>query len=1074
MKKVMAIMLIVAMLMTAMTIMPVTASEMPVLNVELVKNGGFETLNEAGTKANDWSGFGTKANGSSMTIVKASDGASYVHSGNYAVKYITKTGDNPYLGQYDVPVVGKCKYRVSLWYKGTITGSGFNIKFAESGGTYKEHYSTSFTGTAPTWRKASYEFYVGEGTTTLAVMPRTYTEGTTIYIDDVSVMCIEGPDMFELETDRVFYYEEHKKSDVVLTMDEFYSAEGYTADFKVARNVTKFFEQKNVPFENNKIELDIDISEMDVKKEYALTATIRDPEGSPVETIQKYIYRINRPTNITKDGVYMVDGKPFEPILAYHFDLNDAEDAVRAGVNVIQWAPTDGTSKQKCYEELDALHEKGLKAAVVCYWGMQPAGHPNNQSRIQNFISMVKNHPAVFCYMIMDEPFSHANSFGGIDATEDMLRNSYKIIRFIDDAHPVYVCEDQKKMYPVSSKYIDCMGIDPYPGNGNDFATHVANMTEAAVAGTKGEKPVYAVVQAMSWVDGTPTPAMLKTQLYQAMMGGAQCVGYYPWVPDNPAVDTDLNVGRYWNTMLEFQDIEKPLLYSYFSRNEHERYNKLHSNAYWYESWVADDGIYYALVSRSKTDSVAAISLIGDNGKKLIDNYDIEIISGDKQTVITKNADSFAVQMSGYHAAIYKVVPVENSGEFEGLIKNGGFEQNATNGSTEITGWTNMAEAQASYKNADGDFVAAMAPQAQLRQVVPIASWGKGEKNYGYVLTADLHYNLGGFPGFKVTATFEDGTEAAQVVSVVRSEADFTDEKSQVVATLWQWNKIEYDISWLTQSKASKLTAITIDLLGQGAGCEYDDVVLTQKEASDPNNAVSNGDFEIENTDWSLPAEATIVGASEAYEGSGALKITGEGNAFAVQSVPLIENRTYDLSLYAKGDGTTRAIIKLEFNRKEGGYMSAHENGWNISTEWTQVTDEFTVPEGAGSANFMIRLIGGGTVYYDNASIILRPIEGENDPRLVILEGYDEMTSIDELEGRITARGYNLEAGDRLYLALYKEKDGVERLYKIKTVTTGAINTVSCTFNENTDGVTKVRAYVWTPNIGTKVAKTLE
>ena len=46
----------------------------------------------------------------------------------------------------------------------------------------------------------------------------------------------------------------------------------------------------------------------------------------------------------------------------------------------------------------------------------------------------------------------------------------------------------------------------------------------------------------------------------------------------------------------------------------------------------------------------------------------------------------------------------------------------------------------------------------------------------------------------------------------------------------------------------------------------------------------SNGDFEIADADWSLPTEGSYVGANEAYEGNGALKITREGNAFAVRS----------------------------------------------------------------------------------------------------------------------------------------------------------------------------------------------
>ena len=212
------------------------------------------------------------------------------------------------------------------------------------------------------------------------------------------------------------------------------------------------------------------------------------------------------------------------------------------------------------------------------------------------------------------------------------------------------------------------MGIDPYPGNGNDFATHVANMTEAAVAGTKGEKPVYAVVQAMSWVDGTPTPAMLKTQLYQAMMGGAQCVGYYPWVPDNPAIDQNLNVGRYWNTMLNFHDLEQPLLYSYFGRHEYETYNSFRGSEYWYDSWTDGNDIYYALVSRKSTAATAVVSLANSDGEVLVDGYDITVINGDNINSVTKYGDNFSVEMIPYHAAMYKITPNDDDGYETGAL----------------------------------------------------------------------------------------------------------------------------------------------------------------------------------------------------------------------------------------------------------------------------------------------------------------------------------------------------------------------------------------------------------------------
>ena len=646
------------------------------LNVELVTNGGFEAV--SGSTPKNWNGVNTWKAGSVLSLVSAADDPGNVHSGNYAVKYEVNGGDNPFLSQVIYGIVPRCKYRVSFWYKAHIPDKKtMSVKFEYGGNkpSPSEYYSSNF-GSAADWTYAEHEFYVPDGATQLSVMPRAYTVGTVMYVDDVSFKLVDTPEILKTETDWVFYYQEFDTGRLTATLDSFYDGNDYTLDVNVKRGLKNYINESGLKFTNNELVYNFDLTVLNKKTEYTMTINLRDKDNTIVKTHKKFIYRIDRPTNIREDGAYVEDGEIFEPIIAYHFDMNDAEDAVRAGVNVVQWSFSSAT-KEGRLAELDELHKKGMKASVVCYWGMRPAGHEANEANIKQLITDIKDHPAVFCYMVMDEPFSHASNFGGEDAMEDYLRNSYKIIRMIDDKHPVYLCEDQPRKYSTSIKYVDALGMDPYPGNG-DFSKVVADRTLLAAEAAQGIKPLYTVVQSMSWKGVIPDGPMLRTQLYQAMMAGAQCVGYYPWVPDNKEIDVNLNKSRYWETMLTFNDCDKPVLYSYYSRGEYEEFASYRGSNYWYDIFT-DGGIYYMTVlSRNPGKTVAEISLENAKGETVPAGYKLSVVSGGDIKDVIKNGNNVTVTMDYYGAVLYKLSPDVATGEIALLDKDGGITENAS------------------------------------------------------------------------------------------------------------------------------------------------------------------------------------------------------------------------------------------------------------------------------------------------------------------------------------------------------------------------------------------------------------
>ncbi|MBR5219240.1 MAG: hypothetical protein IKV89_05865 [Clostridia bacterium] len=617
----------------------------------ILQNGSFEILNEDG-KPNGWDAV--DAWNGSYTSLAEGDGEMCI--GRYAAKIVSKDYSRPRIGR-NATVSGNNTYKLSFWYKGSTYNLGFRIDMEEYKGDRGSDYlgvqSSPLYTTADNWTYVEHIFYTNPNTKRVYVMPRVTSTGATIYLDDISLEFIKnGPEQFKMETDWVFYYQEYTEATVTLSMDDWYEDTGYTVELGLADGEQTVFAKENLAFTDNKLEYKIDITGLEKKKAYALCAIVRDNRGAIVQTLTQNIYRFDRPTRIDKDGVYRVNGEPFDHVTAYHmYDPADYETALSGGINVIGWYPY--RSVETLLSELDYIDSLGMKVSVSLGRFMLPAGHPKNAEWAAGIVAAVKDHPAVFGYSVMDEPFSH-NAFADKD-----LEESYRIIRSIDDVHPVYLCADHS--YRRSSKYVDILEIDPYPGNGFDFATHVVVKTAEAVAGTLGERPVYTTIQAFSWADGTPTTQQVRTQLFQSFMAGAQGLGYYTWEPHDENVDDYLHKGRYWDMITEFAQAEQSLLFELYNRGENRRFNSYRDDRLWYDNFIYQNHIYTVVLNPTSEDEIAQISLAGPGGEAVTENYEIEVISSGNTEGVTKQNGRFTVSLTGYQAVIYKITPSDSN-----------------------------------------------------------------------------------------------------------------------------------------------------------------------------------------------------------------------------------------------------------------------------------------------------------------------------------------------------------------------------------------------------------------------------
>ena len=116
----------------------------------------------------------------------------------------------------------------------------------------------------------------------------------------------------------------------------------------------------------------------------------------------------------------------------------------------------------------------------------------------------------------------------------------------------------------------------------------------------------------------------------------------------------------------------------------------------------------------------------------------------------------------------------------------------------------------------------------------------------------------------------------------------------------------------------------------------------------------------------------TFFFADETYTGGGALGIQTAGNAHATQSVKNMEaGKTYIFTAWVKTVHGS-AAIKTEFTNTKNSafyYDGAIRFYGSADGEWTKAEYVFTVPEGADTVGFLLRVIGGGEVYWDDLSL---------------------------------------------------------------------------------------------------------
>ena len=265
------------------------------------------------------------------------------------------------------------------------------------------------------------------------------------------------------------------------------------------------------------------------------------------------------------------DGKPFLPIGCYGARPEDYPLLKEVGFNFVT-ASVDG---------LDQVQAAGLMAAVPF--------HGDDEAYLKDLeekVNAYKNHPAVLCWMLADEP-----EYNKLDIM--VIHRAYQKVHEIDPLHPTYLVITDPRGHETFGRCCDVLAIDTYPVSRGVIQSVGVNIAKAYQA-SDGDQPIWHCGQTFRWPsDRAPTPQEHRYMSYLALLEGAKGLLWY--------------AHRWGNYHLPSDD---PALW--------EAQKQFVSEARRLEPFILAEGLGQRLSVDNQQGMVRAVAKTGPDGKRMV------------------------------------------------------------------------------------------------------------------------------------------------------------------------------------------------------------------------------------------------------------------------------------------------------------------------------------------------------------------------------------------------------------------------------------------------------------------------
>ncbi len=623
---------------------------------ELFENGDFETLSQDGAGVAGWNAYrGWSTSNNQVTVSTENP-----YSGKNCVLVATAAGGNPWICQAVSEIEDETEYLFSIWYNTSVSNVAFKleyyvgdeIKAGEALPTFENGRLETASATNGQWQQYVTTFTVPKGAKTLAIYPRLYAQSGEVYFDKASLSKTEQP-RINLETDQVFYYSDREEDGVatVKANTKHYSDfEGSTVTFTLKDGDAVMDETEPMPI-TDVAEYRFSTKLMEKEKDYTVSATLFASDGRILEEKQQVISRWDRPTRITADGKYMVDGKEFVPVIAYNLPESAYSYCKEVGINVVQFAMTANLTVTR--QTLDAAQENGLMVLACLYANMKPSAHPDNIENTKKIVEAVKDHPAVFAYAVLDEPHMQWNNL------DDLFQKSYKTIRSIDKTRPIYLVEAEGNngAYETTAKYCDIFAVDPYCDK-EEITTNVEKHIKLAQEAVKYQKPVLSLFKTFGDENGYfPDFSDLRYEIYRAMMLGVSGVGIYRYANAYTKADgkaVPLSDTKLWSDWSKFNKSEYPAAVEDFITDPKPVFSDIITDIYYARTYVRGEKLSMVVMNRGNTDIQVSIPLTSSDGTVTVGGYSATVSGED---TIISGKGTLECTLKGTDVKVFEITP---------------------------------------------------------------------------------------------------------------------------------------------------------------------------------------------------------------------------------------------------------------------------------------------------------------------------------------------------------------------------------------------------------------------------------
>ncbi len=608
---------------------------------DVMLNGGFEQNSQS--IPDHWNSVGGWGNPEVSLTTEAA------RTGTYGMKIETSQNTNPWISQI-VPFEEGATYEISAWLKAANVqgqGAGFKLEYYRGQEAISENHildydrtfilpSASLTGE---WQTFAVDNTAPPEAGLVKVYVRLYGTGK-VYFDDASFVVKQHKPMIEMKTDQIFYYSDQDQGQVRAVFDpldgQLNDKRAYARIVHDATNALLAESAIAMVDVEDPFVFAFDPSGMALTEPYRVEVQLLDSSNAVIDTAEELIYRYDRPTNLTEDGTLLEDGEPFFAVGAYHAGLVDYPYLSAAGINVVQGTGTNNADTLQ--NELDAAAQNGLRVMVPLYHGMKVQ---ENAAMTTEFVTRFHDHPAVLAWMIMDEPLHNGK-------TKEELIDAYRLIRSLDDAHPVYMVEAPLEWaYDTTAKLADIFATDMYPLPDKPISLIGKHTTLGKQAAGVG-KPVWTVLQAMynSNHPYLPTIGEVRNMAYQSIINGAQGLAYYSL---NETGGFQLRSSALWPGLVGMKN-ELAVIGRLMTEAERVDDGEIGVDEGRWALW-SDEGALYAMAVNTSEETKQVTIPLGVTG------YHAELLYGDSRISIDSQSNVLNVQLNPEQALMYRIIP---------------------------------------------------------------------------------------------------------------------------------------------------------------------------------------------------------------------------------------------------------------------------------------------------------------------------------------------------------------------------------------------------------------------------------